>query len=171
MPSAAKPGEVVGRSGAMCNLNMQVSSSPKGGPSMSQSSKSAQILTYLDQLRELGLDALATEGNAEDLYIADHEIKGLIQERLGYSHDPEKITRVSALQHDLQVSRLVWGDALEHQKVKPREFFDRFNAQMLKTFQMCDEVLGKRDFERLFNAAPADAAHLIDPTTFFGLSK
>jgi hypothetical protein len=56
-------------------------------------------------------------------------------------------------------------------KLTPDQYFEQFNQAMAATFAECEAVLGKRDFERLFDASAEDASHLIDPEIFFAPHK
>jgi len=142
-----------------------------GGQSMASSTKTVQLSDYLEELKQRDLAALATLENAEDLLIADQELRSLIDHKLGHSYDPRKIERISRLQHELQIARISLGAAVENGHSTAEEFFDKFNRVTSQTFQECEGILGRHDFQALFDASPEEASHLIEPTIMFGLSK
>jgi hypothetical protein len=129
-------------------------------PSLSPKS---QLSRYLEELRRLGLQASSPEENAEDLLTAEQELTDRINAKLGVSYDHRKVEKVTQLQHQLQLARIALGDELESGRMEADRFFTEINRKMKDVFGECEEILGKNDFERLFDANAREAAGLIDP--------
>ena len=52
---------------------------------------------------------------------------------------------------------------------KSAQLYKRLDLVTL-TFERCQEILGKKDFERLFGGSVDQVRHLIEPSIFLGLS-
>jgi hypothetical protein len=137
-----------------------------GGSPMS-SSKSADISRYLDELREKKFEALATAENAEDLFEAREDLEDLFSTRLGKSYDPNKRALVSDLHHSLQIRRIALTAAMLGGKITTEQYFEEFNKEISGTFAKCEGILGKADFDKLFDTSAGEASGLIDPEIFF----
>ncbi len=133
------------------------------------SSKDARLAEFTEELKARHLEA--SPENAEDLFIADQELQQMIDAKLGRAYDPRKIELVSRLQHELHLARIELVSAMQEGRLSRAQYHERFTSQLTGTFAKCQEILGKRDFELLFDATAEEASHLIEPTIFFGTEK
>ncbi len=88
----------------------------------------------------------------------------MIDAKLGHSYNAQKIELVSHLQHELHLARIGLVAAMQTGRLSPADYYERFNSKLAGTFAKCEDILGKRDFEILFDATAEEASHLIEPT-------
>lgn len=62
------------------------------------------------------------------------------------------------------------GRELEGGRISRENFLRLFNDLMALTFERCQEILGKKDFERLFGGSVDQVRNVIEPSIFLGLS-
>jgi hypothetical protein len=106
----------------------------------------------------------------EDLEIAKREMLQLFSAQLGNDYAGKKVEEVTDLHRNLQEARLYLGRELESGSISKEHFFQEFNEVMSLTFQRCQEILGEKDFERLFGGSIDKVEHLIEPSIFLGIS-
>ena len=134
------------------------------------SAKDAQLSERLDKIYAEFAGTFSTV-EEEDLCIADKEFLALADCNLGPDYDPEKIKRIAALQRDLQISRIKLNRDLEAGRLKPDEFLAYFNVAIGKVFAESENILGEKDFERLFGASLEETKSLIEPSIFFAARR
>jgi hypothetical protein len=132
-------------------------------------SKSAQLSKRIEEIYAAHPEAL-NPTEQEDLEIGKREMLALFGAQLGDDYDPKKVSQVADLHRRLQEARLYLGRELESGRISREHFFKVFNELMTLTFERCQEILGKKDFERLFGGPVDQVRNLIEPSIFLGLS-
>jgi hypothetical protein len=87
---------------------------------------------------------------------------------LGEGYDKNKIQAVITLHllSHLEQDQLV--GLLDAKQMPPDRYLVAFNLLVVKTAEICEQILGAEDFKRLLGASPKETAGLIDPETFLG---
>jgi hypothetical protein len=106
----------------------------------------------------------------EDLEIGKREMLALFSANLGDEYDRKKVNQIAELHRRLQEARLYLGRELESGRISREHFLKVFNDLLALTFERCQEILGKKDFERLFGGSVDQVRNLIEPSIFLGLS-
>jgi hypothetical protein len=133
-------------------------------------SKSAQLSKRIEQIYAAHPEAL-NPTEEEDLEIGKREMLALFGTQLGDDYDRKKVNQVADLHRRLQEARLYLGRELESGRISKEHFLKVFNELMTLTFERCQEILGKKDFERLFGGPVDRVRNLIEPSIFLGLSS
>jgi hypothetical protein len=131
--------------------------------------KSAQLYKRLEEVYAAHPEAL-NPIEQEDLEISKREMLALFGAQLGDEYDRKKVNQVVDLHQRLQEARLYLGRELEGARISRENFLRLFNDLVTLTFERCQEILGKKDFERLFGGSVDQVRHLIEPSIFLGLS-
>jgi hypothetical protein len=131
--------------------------------------KNAQLSKRLEEVYAAHPEAL-NPAEQEDLEISKQEMLALFGAHLGDAYDRKKVNQVADLHRRLQEARLYLGRELESGRISREHFLKVFNELLTLTFERCQEILGKRDFERLFGASVDQVRNLIEPSIFLGLS-
>ncbi|MGI9488219.1 MAG: hypothetical protein ACR2RF_20530 [Geminicoccaceae bacterium] len=89
-----------------------------------------------------------------------------IDQRLGQNFDKAKRDELLMIQIESfsPQDRLV--EAFEQGNISPEAYFKKFAEQNLATLRAFNEVLGERDFVKLFDMALKDAPLAMDPDAF-----
>jgi hypothetical protein len=147
-----------------------VGSPPQGVPSVVSSSKNAQLFKRIEEIYAAHPEAL-NPTEQEDLEIGKREMLALFSTQLGDEYDRKRVNQVTDLHRRLQEARLYLGRELESRRISKEHFLRVFNELMTLTFERCQEILGKRDFERLFGGSVDQVRHLVEPSIFLGISS
>ncbi len=131
-------------------------------------SKSAQLSKQIEEIYAAHPEAL-NPTEQEDLEIGERELQALFGVQLGDEYDRKKVQQVRRLHRRLQEARLYLGKELESGCISRQHFLKVFNELMALTFERCQDILGKKDFERLFGGSVDQVQHLIEPSIFLGL--
>jgi hypothetical protein len=131
--------------------------------------KNAQLSKRLEEVYAAHPEAL-NPTEQEDLEISKREMLALFGAQLGDEYDRKKVNQVVDLHQRLQEARLYLGRELEGGRISRENFLRLFNDLMTLTFERCQEILGKKDFERLFGGSVDQVRHLIEPSILLGLS-
>lgn len=137
---------------------------------MAPASKSARLSKRIEEIYAAHREAL-NPTEQEDLEIGKQEVFALFGAQLGDDYDPKKVNQVADLHRRLQEARLYLGRELESGRISREHFLKVFNELMTPTFERCQEILGKKDFERLFGGSVDRVRNLIGPSIFLGLSS
>ena len=136
---------------------------------MASLNKNAQLSKRLEEVYAAHPEAL-NPTEQEDLEISKREMLALFGAQLGDEYDRKKVNQVVDLHQRLQEARLYLGRELEGGRISRENFLRLFNDLMTLTFERCQEILGKKDFERLFGGSVDQVRHLIEPSILLGLS-
>ena len=136
---------------------------------MSSLNKTAQLSKRLEEVYATHPEAL-NPTEQEDLEISKREMLALFGAQLGDEYDRKKVSQVVDLHQRLQEARLYLGRELEGGRISRENFLRLFNDLMALTFERCQEILGKKDFERLFGGSVNQVRNVIEPSIFLGLS-
>ena len=136
---------------------------------MSSLNKTAQLSKRLEEVYATHPEAL-NPTEQEDLEISKREMLALFGAQLGDEYDRKKVSQVVDLHQRLQEARLYLGRELEGGRISRENFLRLFNDLMALTFERCQEILGKKDFERLFGGSVDQVRNVIEPSIFLGLS-
>ncbi len=136
---------------------------------MSPVNKSVQLSKRIEEVYAAHPEAL-NPTEQEDLEIGKQEMLALFGAQLGTAYDRKKVSQVADLHRRLQEARLYLGRELESGRILQEHFLKVFNELLTLTFERCQEILGKRDFERLFGGSVDQVRNLIEPSIFLGLS-
>lgn len=136
---------------------------------MASANKNAQLTKRIQEIYAAHPEAL-NPTEEEDLEIGKREMLALFAVQLGDEYDQKKVNQVRELHKRLQQTRLYLGRELESGRISREHFLKVFNELMTLTFERCQEILGKRNFERLFGGSLDKVQHLIEPSIFLGLS-
>ncbi len=134
---------------------------------MSSGNKSVQLSKRLGEIYAAHPEAL-NPTEQEDLEIGRLEMLALFGAHLGGDYDQKKINQVAGLDRRLQEARLYLGRELEGGRISREHFLKVFNELAALIFERCQEILGKKDFGRLFGGSADQVRHLIDPSIFLG---
>jgi len=130
--------------------------------------KSARLSKRIEEIYAAHPEAL-NPSEQEDLEIGRRELLALFGAQLGAEYNPKKVNQVTDLHRGLQEARLYLGRELATGRISREHFLKIFNELMSLTFERCQEILGKKDFERLFGGSVDQVRHLIEPSIFLGL--
>ena len=136
---------------------------------MSSVNKSVQLSKRIEEIYAAHPEAL-NPTEQEDLEIGKQEMLALFGAHLGDAYDRKKVNQVADLHRRLQEARLYLGRELESGRIAREHFLKVFNELLTLTFERCQEILGKRDFERLFGGSVDQVRNLVEPSIFLGLS-
>jgi len=136
---------------------------------VSSLNKTAQLSKRLEEVYATHPEAL-NPTEQEDLEISKREMLALFGAQLGDEYDRKKVSQVVDLHQRLQEARLYLGRELEGGRISRENFLRFFNDLMALTFERCQEILGKKDFERLFGGSVDQVRNVIEPSIFLGLS-
>jgi len=136
---------------------------------VSSPNKTAQLSKRLEEVYATHPEAL-NPTEQEDLEISKREMLALFGAQLGDEYDRKKVSQVVDLHQRLQEARLYLGRELEGGRISRENFLRFFNDLMALTFERCQEILGKKDFERLFGGSVDQVRNVIEPSIFLGLS-
>jgi hypothetical protein len=140
----------------------------QGGSSVGFASRNAELSKRIEEIYAAHPEALSPT-EQEDLEIGERELWALFGVQLGDEYDREKVEQVTRLHRRLQEARLYLGKELESGRISRQHFLKMFNELMALTFERCQDILGKKDFERLFGGSVDQVQHLIEPSIFLGL--
>jgi hypothetical protein len=132
--------------------------------------KNTQLSRRIEEIYAAHPEAL-NPTEQEDLKIGERELQALFAAQLGDQYDRKKVKQVTELHRRLQQARLYLGRELESGRISREHFLKVFNELMALTFERCQEILGKKDFERLFGASVDQVQNSIEPSIFLGLSN
>jgi len=141
----------------------------QGGPAVSSDNKSIQLSKRIEEVYAAHPEAL-NPTEQEDLEIGKQEMLALFGAHLGDAYDRKKVNQIADLHRRLQEARLYLGRELESGRISREHFLKVFNELLTLTFERCQEILGKRDFERLFGGSVDQVRNLIEPSIFLGMS-
>lgn len=85
---------------------------------------------------------------------------------LGEDYDRAKVEQVENLQIALRKEQAVLSQRYKDKKLSSEEYVDSFNALLDNTFTKCEDVLGQKDFLKLFGAPRHELAGFIDKEAF-----
>jgi hypothetical protein len=136
---------------------------------VASANKSAQLTKRIEEIYAAHPEAL-NPTEQEDLEIGQREMLALFGAQLGDEYDRKKVNQVADLHRRLQEARVYLGRELESGRISREHFLKLFNELMTLTFERCQEILGKKDFERLFGGSVDQVRNLIEPSIFLGLS-
>ena len=136
---------------------------------MASANKNSQLSKRIDEIYAAHPEAL-NPTEQEDLEIGKRELLALFGAQLGDEYDRKKVNQVVELHRRLQEARLYLGRELESGRISREHFLKIFNELMTLTFERCQEILSKKDFERLFGGSVDQVRNLIEPSIFLGLS-
>ncbi len=136
---------------------------------MSPANKSVQLSKRIEEVYAAHPEAL-NPTEQEDLEVGRQEMLALFGAQLGDAYDRKKVSQVADLHRRLQEARLYLGRELESGRISQEHFLKVFNELLTLTFERCQEILGKRDFERLFGGSVDQVRNLIEPSIFLGQS-
>ena len=125
----------------------------------------AQLTKRIEEVYATHPEAL-NPTEEEDLEISKREMLALFGVQLGDEYDRKKVNQVAELHQRLQEARLYLGRELEGGRISREHFLKVFNELMALTFERCQEILGKRDFERLFGGSLDQVRNVIEPSIF-----
>lgn len=94
------------------------------------------------------------------------EFRAMADAFLGKDYDREKRHKVESCQTLLREQQALLYRRYEEQQLTPEQYVDAYNALLADTFAQCENVLGKKDFLKLFGADPVEAGGFIDKDTF-----
>jgi hypothetical protein len=135
---------------------------------MSFASKNAQLTRRIEEIYVAHPEAL-NPTEQQDLNIGEQELQALFGVQLGDEYDRKKVKQITELHRRLQEARIYLGRELECGRISREHFLKVFDELMTLTFERCQEILGKKDFERLFGGSVDRVRHLIEPSIFLGL--
>jgi hypothetical protein len=132
--------------------------------------KNAQLSKRIEEIYAANPEAL-NPTEQQDLEIGRLELLALSGAQLGDKYDRKKVEQVADLHRRLQEARLYLGKELESGCISQEHFLKVFDELISLTFERCQEILGKKDFERLFGGSVEQVCHLIEPSIFLGLAS
>jgi len=147
------------------NLTSGGVSPSQAGSSVAFDKKSARLSKRIEEIYAAHPEAL-NPSEQEDLEIGRRELLALFGAQLGAEYNPKKVNQVTDLHRGLQEARLYLGRELATGRISREHFLKIFNELMSLTFERCQEILGKKDFERLFGGSVDQVRHLIEPAIF-----
>ena len=130
---------------------------------MSSLNKTAQLSKRLEEVYATHPEAL-NPTEQEDLEISKREMLALFGAQLGDEYDRKKVSQVVDLHQRLQEGEVDLGRELEGGRISRENFLRLFNDLMALTFERCQEILGKKDFERLFGGSVDQVRNVIEPS-------
>jgi upstream activation factor subunit UAF30 len=105
-------------------------------------------------------------GAKGDTDIRHEELQAMFDTFLGRNSDAKRRKEVERAQINLIRKQGELEAALEKEKITPEEYVDSFNQLLAQTFRDCEEILGPKDFRRLFGAPPSKQGGFIDKEAF-----
>jgi upstream activation factor subunit UAF30 len=105
-------------------------------------------------------------GAKEDTDIRHEELQAMFDTFLGPNSHPEQRQQVERSQINLFQKQAELQAALEQEKITPEEYVDSCNQLLAQTFREFEEILGPKDFRRLFGAPTAKQGAFIDKKAF-----
>jgi hypothetical protein len=140
----------------------------QGGTTVALANENSKLSKRIEEIYAAHPEAL-DPSEQQDLEMGERELLALFGTRLGDEYDRKKVERVVNLHRTLQEARLRLGRELQSGRISREKFLELFNEQMTLTFQKCQAILGKSDFERLFGGSVDQVRNLIEPSIFLGL--
>ena len=94
------------------------------------------------------------------------EMLAMVDTFLGPDYDRESVRELLAWQSEMHYAQERLLTAYEHREISAERYVTEFNGVVGETFSMCEDLLGSKDFERLFGTTAADIGGLIDLDQF-----
>ena len=94
------------------------------------------------------------------------ELQAMFDAYLGRDFDREKVWQVLDLQNSLHSLQSRLQDEYEHRRLSASEYVSGVNDAIHITFEACEQVLGQRNFERLFSCTLDEVGGYIDLDDF-----
>lgn len=123
-----------------------------GAPNVSDD-KSAQ---FTKSIRDIH-----SRPNADGLTVARQELEALARAQLGQDYDQRKIDAVADLQRVWRQKQRHFTERLKRGELSPEGYRHALRQIVSEMAAQCEQVLGDKDFERLFGVPAKDAADLL----------
>jgi hypothetical protein len=131
---------------------------------MDQNSKDAQFARRIRSIYTPDvLNFLGDQNKFPDWQLRERELKALVDTYLGEDYDQKKARAVVGLHLCSQWEQDSLGLLLDDDALPPERYLIAFNTLAVSTAKICEQILGSKDFERLFGCTPDEAAGLINP--------
>jgi len=96
------------------------------------------------------------------------EFQAMADNFLGKDYSGGKIAKVSLLREELLNKQSELSQKLEAGQLSPEAYMDALTKLLNRTFLDCEQILGSKDFEKLFGIPASEAGHLVDRRIFLG---
>jgi hypothetical protein len=128
---------------------------------------------FASELRQLWDDGVLTSFPAgKELWVLKHkELKLMADTYLGAEYDQKKTSAVIDFQMLLQVGKKRLDQLLDDNEITAEKYYTAFSLLVTETADICEQILGPEDFEKMFGMPAKGAAALISRETFFGASR
>jgi hypothetical protein len=106
------------------------------------------------------------DGSNDTRDIRHAEFQAMADVFLGEDFDRRKLEHVERLQRAFHEQQVVLYQRYKAEELNPEEYVESFNTLLDNTFTQCEDILGKKNFRKLFGAPRSELGGFIDKDAF-----